>query len=58
MHSGPMQSDDEVEIRRNSTPRRVRLILLTLGSRGSNLYKLKVEELTVAIIRRRPLWNN
>ena len=30
MHSGPMQSDDDEEIRRNSTLRRVRLILLTL----------------------------
>ena len=31
MHSGPMQSDDDEEIRRNSTPRRVRFILLTQG---------------------------
>ena len=36
MHSGPMQSDDNEEIRRNSTPRRVRFILLTLGIEGSN----------------------
>ena len=31
MHSGPMQNDDDEEIRRNSTLRRVRFILLTLG---------------------------
>ena len=31
MHSEPMHSVDDEEIRRNSTPRRVRLILLTLA---------------------------